>query len=237
MPFLQHLTELRTCLLHSIIGIFIGAMACYYWVNELFRFITSPITSSELKFEIIGTGPSEAFICKIQIAIVVGILLSCPFTFYQIWKFISPGLHDNEKKMAVPFIGFTSFFFLAGTSFCFFFVLPVAFDFFLEEFISVGISPNIKIGEYLSFIVQLLLAFGVIFELPVLCYFLSRAELIKYKSLIDNFRYAVVGIFIIAGLLTPPDVISQMLMAMPLLVLYGLCLLITKHVEKQKALS
>ncbi len=237
MPFLEHLSELRIRLLHSAIGILISTIVAYTWVEKFFGILLYPIQTSTTKFELIGTGPSEVFLCKIKVALTVGFIIALPYIFYQFWLFIAPGLHEHEKKWATPFVFFSSLFFIAGTIFCFFLVLPITFDFFLNEYASVGIAPNIRIGEYLSFIVKLLLVFGSIFELPIISYFLAKFGILTSGWLKKNFRYSLVVIFIIAGILTPPDVVSQMLLALPLIVIYGLCILISQYVEKQKKVA
>lgn len=232
MPFLEHLSELRVCLFRACIGVSLSAIICYSWVEHFFNLLLRPIQSAETKYELIGTGPSEVFVCKIKVGLTIGLLVALPYVFYQLWLFISPGLHQHEKKMAVPFIFLSSLFFLLGSAFCFYLVLPFTFDFFLNEYASVGIQPNIKIGEYLSFIVKLILVFGFIFELPIICYFLAKFGIVRSDWLKNNFRYSIVIIFIAAGILTPPDVVSQMFLALPLLVIYGLCILITQYVER-----
>ena len=234
MPFLQHLAELRTRLIHALVAIAIGACLTYNWAGSIMGLLTAPIRSAFPDLKLIGTGPAEAFICRLQIAFSSGALLACPYVFLQLWLFVAPGLHDKEKRVATPFILSSTICFLSGVSFCYLLVLPIAFGFFSDEFTSLGLSPDIRIGEYLPFMLKLLLVFGMVFELPILAYFLAHGGILKADILKRNFRYAVVVIFMVAAVLTPPDVISQMLLATPLTVIYGISIAICQHVEKKK---
>jgi sec-independent protein translocase protein TatC len=231
MPFLQHLDELRTRLIRSVLGVIVGATICYYWSAEIFKLLTSPLFTTFADAQLIGTGPAEAFMVKLKTAVAAGLIVSCPWIFFQAWRFIAPGLLPSERKFAVPFVVASSFFFLAGNLFCYELVLPTAFVFFAEEFQSIGLHPAIRISEYLSFVVKLMLVFGIVFEMPVLSYFLGRLGIISSAWLLSTLRYAIVIIFIIAAIFTPPDVVSQLLLAIPLLVLYGLSILIVRAVE------
>lgn len=226
MTFIEHLKELRRCLFNSAIGIAVTTTLCLYWSEKIFSFIVSPIRNSFQNLELIGTGPAEAFIIKLEVSMIAGIILSSPNLFLQLWLFISPGLYSKEKKIIIPFVLISSFLFISGTYFCYNVMFPYAFKYFFDEYQSIGITPNIKIDEYLSFVIRMLIVFGVVFELPILSFFLAKIGVLSHKWLLSNFRYMVVGIFIIAGVLTPPDVVSQMLLALPLCVIYALCIII-----------
>lgn len=230
MPFLDHLQELRGCLVRSCLALIAGSIFCFSWSSEIFSLLTTPLFTAFKDVSLIGTGPAEAFIVKLKVSIVAGIILTSPYSFFELWRFIAPGLYKEEKKAALPFVLFSTLFFLFGVSFCYILIFPFTFGFFMDEFVSIGVSPTIKIGEYLAFAVELLSIFGMIFELPVLTFLLARLGLVSYRWLIDKFRYATVGIFIVAGVLTPPDVVTQLLLAGPLLVIYGICILIAKFV-------
>ncbi len=233
MPFTMHLEELRTCLVRTLLGILIGAIASYLFIGEIFQILTFPLHDSSPDAVLIGTGPAEAFIVKIKVAIFAGILLSAPLSIYQLWVFISPGLHQHEKRFVIPFVFFASLFFFTGVSFCYSLVLPVALRFLGAEFVDIGISANIKIGEYLSFIVTLLIVFGVLFEIPIISYFLARLNLLSHQWLIRNGRTAIVVIFVVAAVLTPsPDWATQILLAVPLLILYGMSIGIAYYVRR-----
>lgn len=231
MPFLDHLRELRLRLYRMFLGMLAGTLLSFVWASHLFTALTMPIRDHFSQVELIGTGPADAFITKILVAFFSGAILSAPFTFYQLWKFIEPGLLDHEKKLATPFVAVTTLCFLVGASFCFFIVFPFAFQFFSDEFISIGLKPQIRISEYLSFAVKLILIFGAMFELPVLAYILGRLGLVTHEQLRKHFRIAVVIIFVIAAIVTPPDVITQLFLAIPLCGLYWSCIYICRYAE------
>ena len=232
MPFLEHLTELRKCLIKTILGIFVGSLIAYSISNNTFQLLTEPIRSNFSQLELIGTGPAEAFIVKLKTSLICGIVLSSPITFLQLWYFIAPALHEHEKKLTVPFVIVSTLFFLLGILFCYYSILPFAFKFFQDEYLSIGIEANIKIGEYLTFVTKLLLIFGVVFELPVLSFILAKLGILTHKWLISKYRYVIVGSFVLAALLTPPDIITQILLASSLVLFYGICILVTYFVSK-----
>jgi sec-independent protein translocase protein TatC len=236
MSFIEHLSELRTRMFVILAAVAAFSFICFYWASELFIFLTAPLHSGATShFQLIGTGPAEAFIVKLKVAVGAGVVLSSPVIFYQIWKFVAPGLLEHEKKYAAPFILGSTFFFLLGISFCYYAVLPFAFGFFVGEFESIGVSPDLRIGEYLSFTVQILLVFGVVFELPIFSFLLAAVGILKSNWLKQHGRMAIVVIFCVAAILTPPDVITQCLLAVPLLVLYFLCYWIAVAVERTRA--
>jgi sec-independent protein translocase protein TatC len=172
---------------------------------------------------LIGTGITEAFFIEIKVALAAGLLFSCPFIFYQIWQFVAPGLSGGERKLVLPFVLCATLFFLGGAYFCYRIVLPVAFQYFIEQYDTMGVTPAIRIGEYFTFFFRMVLAFGTTFELPVFTFFLVRLGIWDYRFMLRSFRYAIVVIFIIAAILTPtPDIINQSLLALPMLALYVL---------------
>jgi len=223
LPLTAHLEELRNRLIKSLIALGVAFVACYQVVEPLMRWLIAPVKEFDPKrVQIIGTGLAEAFFIKLKVAFFAAIFLASPVIFYQIWKFVAPGLYDHEKRYVKPFVFFGTVFFVSGAYFCYRFVFPTAFGFFIDEYASVSIEPFLKISEYLSFVSRMLLAFGVVFELPVFTFFLARVGVVNHKMMIGAWRYSVVGIFIVAAVLTPgPDVASQMLMATPLLALYA----------------
>ena len=224
MPLTAHLDELRTRLIRALLAVAAGAIVAWLFIEHLVAFLLQPLAAlrPEESF-IIGTGVTEAFFTKLKVAVIAGIFVSSPILFYQVWRFVAPGLYQREKRVALPFSFAASFFFVAGAAFCYWLVFPVAFRFFLDEFASIGVAAQIRVSEYLSFASRMLLAFGVTFELPVVTFFLARIGAITHRTLIAWWRYAVVAIFVAAAVLTPgPDVASQMLMAAPLIVLYVL---------------
>ncbi len=233
MNLFDHLRELRTRLIHIISAVLLCAVACYYFTGNLFDWLAAPFTEAFPKHQLIGTGPAEAFTLKISVSIFAGIILALPYVFLQLWKFIAPGLYEEERKLVVPFVALTTLCFLVGIAFCYYFVLPYSFAFFKAEYASVNLAPQIKMSEHLSLTIKALIGFGVVFELPILAFCFARLGLLTYKALIGAGRYVVVAIFIIAAILTPPDVVSQMLMVMPMLVLYAISILVVRFTQKR----
>ncbi len=230
MPLTAHLQELRWRLIKSLVAIAIAFLACYNFADWLFELLTRPLlalnpggNAQADTVHLIGTGVVEAFFTKLKVSLIAGIFLSSPVILHQIWAFVAPGLYDTEKRYAKPFVFFGTFFFLAGAWFCYAQVLPVGYRFFIEQYETIRVDPQIRISEYLSFTARMLLAFGVTFELPVVTFFLARLGFVTHRMMLKYTRYAILVIFIVAAMLTPgPDVASQLLLAMPLLFLYAL---------------
>ena len=222
MPLTEHLEELRSRLLRGLVAIAVAALACYAVIDALLAFLLAPLNAVGGKdMMIIGTGVAEAFFTKIKVAVIAGIFLSSPVLFYQIWLFVAPGLYEHERRYVLPFVAFATFFFVSGATFCYALVFPTAFAFFVNQYEASGIAPLIRVSEYLSFSSRMLLAFGATFELPVFTFFFARLGLVTHRQMVSYWRYAILGAFVIAAILTPgPDVASQLLMAAPLLVLY-----------------
>lgn len=223
MPLTEHLEELRWRVVRSFLFVVLGFGLAYTFADMLFGILERPLdlAAGHQEIKLIGTGVAEAFFTKLKVAFIAGIFLASPAILYQVWGFVSPGLHESEKYYVIPFVLFGTFFFMAGASFCYFFVFEVGFAFFLEQYETIGIEPTLRISEYLSFSSRLLLAFGVTFELPVLAFFFARIGLIDHNTLLRPWRYALIGIVALAAVLTPADVASQLLLAAPLTVLYG----------------
>src|SRR5205809_3189560 len=222
MTLTEHLEELRWCLLKSLAAIVLASGLCYFFSDAIFRFTVAPLRQSLRPGQsLIGTGVTEAFFIEIKVAIAGGVFFSCPVIFYQIWRFIAPGLSGGERKWVLPFVLCATLFFVGGSYFCYRVVLPVAFQYFIEQYGTMGVTPAIRIGDYFSFFFRMVLAFGVTFELPVFTFFLVRLGIWDYRFMLRSFRYAIVAIFIIAAVLTPtPDIINQCLLALPMLLLY-----------------
>jgi sec-independent protein translocase protein TatC len=223
MPLLDHLAELRTRLIRAVIAIALGFLVAYAIDDWLFSALTYPLrAASHGKVLLIGTGVAEAFFTKLKVALIAGLFIASPAVFLEIWKFIAPGLFDSERRLAKPFVVSATLFFLAGGYFCWAVVFKIGYAFFLQQYASIGVTPTIRISEYLAFSAKLLLAFGVTFELPIFAFFLTRVGVIDYRMMLQYFRYAVLAIFVVAVALTPPDMISPFLLAIPLMALYGL---------------
>jgi sec-independent protein translocase protein TatC len=224
MTLTEHLEELRWGLLKSLVAIAIASIICYFFSDLIFGIVVAPLRQNlQPGQNLIGTSVTEAFFVEIKVAVAAGVLFSCPVVFYQIWRFITPGLTGAEKKWLLPFVAIATLFFIAGVYFCYRIVLPIAFQYFIEQYETMGVSPAIRIGEYFTFFFRLVLAFGVTFELPVFTFFLVRLGIWDYRFMIRSFRYAILAIFVIAAMLTPtPDIINQSLLALPMLALYVL---------------
>jgi sec-independent protein translocase protein TatC len=223
MPLIEHLKELRARLIRSLIAIAVGFVVAYGFVDQIFALLTVPLREvSHDKVLLIGTGIGEAFFTKIKVALIAALFIASPAVLYEVWRFIAPGLYESERKMAKPFVAATTLFFITGGYFCWAVVLKIGYAFFLSQYASIGVTPTLRISEYLNFSAKLLLAFALTFEMPVLAYFLTRFAIIDYRWMLRQFRYAILVIFVIAAALTPPDFVSQFLLAIPLLALYGL---------------
>jgi len=233
-PFTIHLEELRRRLIICFAAVLVGFLASYAFKEKIFDFLSIPLVASlpEDNSWMVFTGVTEAFFTYIKTSFLSGFFLSLPVIFYQLWSFISPGLYKKEKTLVAPFVVFSTIFFITGASFGYFVVFPFGFK-FLMGFASETIRPFPSLKEYLSFATKLLLAFGLVFELPLVSYFLSRAGLLTYQTLARNRRYFLVLAFVISAALTPPDVVTQLLMAGPLILLFELSVQVARIFGKQ----
>jgi sec-independent protein translocase protein TatC len=202
MTLTEHLEELRWCLLKSVLAIVIASCICYFFSDLVFGFVVAPLRRNLKPGQnLIGTGVTEAFFIEIKVALAAGVFFSCPVIFYQLWRFIAPGLSGRERNWVLPFVLCATLFFLGGAFFCYQIVLPVAFQYFVEQYETMGVSPAIRIGEYFTFFFRMVLAFGVTFELPVFTFFLVRLGIWDYRFMLRSFRYAILVIFILAAIL------------------------------------
>jgi len=232
-PFLSHLEELRKRLIICAIAVGIGFLSSYGFSKQIFSFLIDPLITVLPKDEkLIFTALPEAFYTYMKVSLIAGLLLASPVIFYQIWKFITPGLYKNEKKYVIPFVIVASFFFLLGASFAYFVVFPYAFSFFIS-FSSGSIKALPSIKEYLAFSTKLLLAFGIVFELPVITFFLAKMGILNAAILKKQRKYSILIIFIVSAILTPPDVFTQILMSVPMILLYELSIFIA-HIFGEK---
>jgi sec-independent protein translocase protein TatC len=231
-----HIAELRSRLIKIVIIYAIFFLIAFVFWREIFTWMSHPLLEA-LKYEknskIIFTGLAEPFFTAIRISLFAGLFFSLPFILYQVWAFVAPGLYDNEKKMILPFVFWGSLMFLAGAAFAYYVVFPVGFK-ALIAFGGKEFTAMPKMDEYVNFFGKLMLGFGIAFELPVVTYFLAKLGLVTDRTLIEFSRYAVVLIFILAAVLTPPDLFSQFAMATPLLLLYGASILIARIVNPEK---
>ncbi len=234
IPFTAHLEELRSRLLKIVAAIGIGLVVSYAYKDWLFQVLTKPLSDAlPPKSFIIYTGMAEAFFIYMEIALFASLFLTAPYTLYQLWKFISPGLYSREKKYVVPFVLTSTILFFGGVLFGYFIVLPPAFKFFVS-FSSDFLKPMFSLKEYLSLSLKFLLGFGVSFQLPIFIFFMTKIGIVNSRILSKKRRYAILIIFIVAAILTPsPDAVTQTLMAVPLMVLYEIGILVSKFAEKK----
>jgi sec-independent protein translocase protein TatC len=238
MPLTAHLEELRARLIKSILAVCVGFALTYNWAELVFEFITYPLRQLNVEeATFIGTGLAEAFYTKLKVSVFAGIFLASPVILYQVWRFVAPGLYIQERRYAVGFVTAGTVCFFVGAAFCYRVIFTVGYAFFLGEYRSMGIDPTLRISEYISFSARLLLAFGCTFELPVLTFFLARLGVVTHEHLIRSWRMAIVGIFVVAAILTPADVASQLLMAAPLLLLYGISIGVAYMVHRTPAVA
>jgi sec-independent protein translocase protein TatC len=212
----------------------VGFLGSYFFAERIFDILIKPL-QAELPPDstFIFTGLPEAFFVYLKLSLFGGILLASPVLLWEIWCFVAPGLYDQEKKYVYPFVIFSTVLFATGVSFGYFVVFPIAFKFFMG-YSSEIIKPLPSIKEYLNFSCKLLFAFGVVFELPLFVLFLAKLGLVNEKMLRSKRKFAILGIFVVAAILTPPDVVSQILMALPLLVLYEISILVAKYFGKKE---
>ncbi len=240
--FVSHFIELRSRLLNSLIFIFIVFIISYFFAEQIYNFLVEPyadaVKDDEISRRLIFTALHETFITYIKVAFFAAIFLGSPVLLIQIYKFIAPGLYKNEKKAILPYLVSTPILFLLGGLLVYYLVMPLAIKFFLS-FETLGSSSNLpiqleaKVNEYLSLIMRLIFAFGISFQLPILLNLLARIGVVNSNYLKTRRRYVIVIIFALAAILTPPDPITQIGLAIPLLFLYELSILTVKFTEKK----
>lgn len=230
MTLWEHLSELRSRLIRMFLAFLAGGIVAWIYRKNLLLWLTAPFVqawgtghhtgSAALNFP----SPAAAFIAYVRIAAIGGFVFALPFILYQLWAFIAPGLYSREKKFALPFVVSSCALFALGGWFGWRFAFPVAFQYLLgfgENLGPIEVTPTVMIDQYLEFVTHMLLAFGFASELPILVFFLSVAGIVNYKQLIRFFRYFIVVAFVLAAVLTPPDPLSQLMLAVPLCFLYG----------------
>ena len=233
MTLRDHLNELRKRVTWAFLWVIVGFIACYPFAEELFKLLLAPLTKVlPSAGRLIYTSPPEAFFVYMKVAFVAGLFVTSPLVFYQIWAFVAPGLYKEEQVDIVPIAFFSALCFICGGAFCYFVAFPFAFEFFMSYSTDIIVAMP-ALDETLGFVLQLLLAFGLIFELPLFVFFLARLGIVTAAMMRKFRRYAILANVIIAAILTPPDVMSQMLMAGPLLLLYELSVLIAAFFGKK----
>lgn len=237
IPFTEHLEELRKRLVICFIAVGVGFAVSYGFKDKLFEILTRPLVSvMKTGDKIVFTGLPEAFFTYLKVAFLAGIGLAAPVILYQFWMFIAPGLYEKERKLVIPVVLLSSCFFIGGGLFGYFIVFPFGFKFFMS-FATETIRPMPAMREYLSFSSKLLLAFGLVFEMPLVITFMSRLGIVNVAFLNKNRKYAILLFFIVAAILTPPDVVSQILMAVPLMALYEISILGAKIFQKKPSID
>jgi len=267
MSFFDHLAELRKRLLWAASSLMLGFIVCYVMVDQLTQLLLKPygdawwsvVESDIAEFGVSrlpDTGPRlqnltafESILTDIRIALIGGLFLAAPVVFYQIWMFISPGLYRREKKLVVPFSATSALMFALGAVFCYLLVLPIATEYLLTYSLDkdvgeqgVVIQANYTYTDYVKYVTRLLLGFGVVFQFPLAVFFLAKAGIITHKTLLRHWKIMVLSFFVIGALLTPPEPVSQMLMAMPMVVMFfasiGVAYLVSKpEVERMEKLE
>jgi sec-independent protein translocase protein TatC len=233
LAFTSHLEELRKRIVICVCAIALGFLVSYFFSEQIFAILVRPLKEAlPSDSTLIFTGLPEAFFVYLKLAFFAALFLASPVILWEVWCFIVPGLYDNEKKYVYPFVFFSTIFFVSGVLFGYFIVFPVAFKFFMG-YSSELIKPLPSVKEYLSFSCKMLLAFGIVFELPLFILFLTKIGIVNESMLRSKRKFAILGIFIAAAVLTPPDVVSQVLMAFPLIVLYEISILVAKFFGKK----
>lgn len=234
LPFTAHLEELRERLIKALIAVGIGFVISYFFSEEIFRVLMAPLLKTlPPDSNLIFTGLTEAFFTYLKVSLVAGTFLASPVIAYQIWAFIAPGLYEEEKRLLIPVAIASAFFFVGGSLFGYFVVFPFGFQYFLS-FATEVIKPMPSVREYFSFSIKLLFAFGITFELPVFVFFLSRLGIVDYEMLKGFRKYAVVLTFAVAAVITPPDILSQIMLAIPMIILYEAGIIVAKLFGKKK---
>ncbi len=242
-PLVEHLTELRQRLIYMVIGLVIAAIGCFIMADYIFNILLYPYeraTGDVAELKLIFTAPQEFLFTQFKIALFGGLFLSFPVIATQLYKFIAPGLYKNERGAFLPFLIATPILFMLGASLVYFLIMPLAMSFFLgmqqtgsEQQAAISLLP--RVSEYLSLIMTLIFAFGLCFQLPVVLTLLARAGMTSADGLRNKRKYAIVGTFVVAAFLTPPDPVSQLGLAVPTLLLYELSILAVMMVEKKRA--
>ncbi|MCW0238743.1 twin-arginine translocase subunit TatC [Campylobacter lari] len=229
-----HLVELRKRLFISVACVVVMFFVCFSFNNYIIDILKAPVEAAlpEISRQMTFVELQEPLFTAMKVSFFTAFLISLPVIFWQFWKFVAPGLYDNEKRLVVPFVSFASIMFALGALFCYYIVIPLAFKFLIDFGVQTqDFKPLISIGLYVGFFTKLVIAFGLAFEMPVITFFFAKLGLIDDIFLKKHFRVSVLVIFVFSAMMTPPDVISQFLMAVPLCGLYGISIYIAKKVN------
>ncbi|MGQ0735797.1 MAG: twin-arginine translocase subunit TatC [Acidobacteriota bacterium] len=242
MTFLEHLDELRRRITHAVVALLVGFVVAFAFIERIWIFVFARLTADVPGGQLIFTEPGEAFFLYIKLAAIAGLLLSSPYVMYQVWLFIAPGLYANEKKLAVPFVLFSSLLFISGAAFSHAVLFPLAWRFF-ASFSNQFLAFTPRVEPVFSLYVKLLLALGLVFQLPMMMFVLGKLGIVSARFLIKNFKYAVLLIFVVAAVVTPDgSMVVQVVMAAPMIALYGISILVVwlfgkkrREADEQKA--
>lgn len=230
----DHLRELRTCLVRSLWGILLATIVCYYYSDIIFEWIRAPIREFLPTGGLVFTAPTDKFMAFLKVSFFSGIVLSCPWWLYQVWRFVAPGLYANEKKYSLSFIFIGTALFLIGVCFAYYLAVPAAFH-FLMTFGGDVDKPMITIDHYLHFLTTFLVIFGLAFELPLVIVLLGMTGVVSQAFLREKRRYIIVGISLVAAVVTPPDVMSMILLLVPMYILFEISILFVGFFERRRA--
>jgi sec-independent protein translocase protein TatC len=232
--FLSHLIELRSRLMHSIVAVVIVLVALFPWAKDIYSVLARPLLKALPQGStMIATDVTGTFLVPLKVTLMAAFLIALPYVLYQMWAFVAPGLYQHEKRLALPVIVSSVFFFALGMCFAYFVVFPIAFGFF-AGYTPSGVQMMTDIDKYLSFVLTMFIAFGITFEVPVVVVVLVRLGVVELKKLQSIRGYVIVGAFVVGAIFTPPDVLSQCMLAVPLWLLYEFGLLVARFVSVSK---
>jgi sec-independent protein translocase protein TatC len=236
LSLMEHLVELRDRIVRAVIALFIGTIPAFYFAKDVRRFLSQPMLGSlpaDFSKPVVR-GALDLFTLDLKLALLVAVFITSPYLFYQAWAFVSPGLHEHEKKYVLPFISASTVFFVIGAAFCYLVCLPAVFAFGVN-YMGDDVLPMLDLEENLAMSAKLMLAFGITFELPTFIFLLAAAGLVTPEWLTRYRRHAIVLAFVVAAVLTPPDIVSQLMLAFPTVLLFELGVIAAKFVAKKPA--
>jgi sec-independent protein translocase protein TatC len=230
--FISHLVELRARLLRIFGGLILGFLPCAYYARELYSLLAQPLLEKLPQGgQMIATEVVTPFFVPMKVAMMTAFVITLPYTLYQVWAFVAPGLYSHEKRLVLPLVFVSSFLFICGMAFAYFAALPLVFE-FVTHFAPQGVAVMTDIGKYLDFVLTMFIAFGITFEVPIFVVILVRMGIVSIEKLKEIRRYILVGAFVVGAIFTPPDVVSQFMLAVPLYLLYELGILVAGLVTR-----